>query len=84
MKTAVITVLLTGLCATLGFTAEGKGDPQNFEAKKAKVLKHIEQRIAHNTEEKACVQAAASHEALKACREKFRSEMKDDRKGRRQ
>jgi hypothetical protein len=82
MKSLVIAVTVTALCVTSVFAAEDKvGGGQNFETKKAEVLKRIEQRIAHNTEEKACVQAAASHDALKACREKFRAEIKNDRPG---
>lgn len=79
MKTALIAALLTGLCVTSVFAADDKGGGQNFETRKAEVLKHIDQRIARNQEEKTCVQAAANHDALKACREKFRAEMKSDR-----
>lgn len=84
MKRALIVAVLTGLFATTAFATDGKPGMggQNFEARKAEVLKNIEQRIARNTEEKACVQAATSHDALKACREKFRAEIKNDHQGR--
>ena len=84
MKTALIAALFTGLCVTSVFAADEKGVGQNFETRKAEVLKNIDQRIVRNQEEKACVQSAANHDALKACREKFRAEMKSDRPGKKQ
>ena len=84
MRTVVIVSLLVGFCVTSSFAADSTDKTQHFEGKKAEVLKNIEQRIAHNQEEKACVQAAANHDALKACRDKFRTEMKQDRQSRNQ
>ena len=52
---------------------------RNFEQKKAQILRHLDQKIAHVQEEKACVQSAANHDAMKACRERFKAEMKADR-----
>jgi hypothetical protein len=49
-----------------------QGGGQSVTQKKSEILQHIEQRIANSTLEKACVQAAQSHDSLKACREKYR------------
>jgi hypothetical protein len=51
----------------------------NFEKVKAEQLKRLEQRLVHLQEEKNCIQAAANYEAVKACREKFKGDMKADR-----
>jgi hypothetical protein len=79
MKTGLIAIVLTVISCSASFAEDIVGKGQHFEQKKAEVLKHIDQRIARNQEERACVQAAANHDALKACREKFKAEMKSDR-----
>ncbi len=84
MKAAVIAVIVTGLCVTVYLAGEGKGGGQSFEAKKAEVLHSIAQRIAHNSAEMTCVQAASSYDALETCREKFRVAVKNDREARNQ
>ncbi|HTP65070.1 MAG TPA: hypothetical protein VMJ66_06730 [Geobacteraceae bacterium] len=56
-----------------------KGPGPNFEQRKAEILKRIDERIARNQEEKACVQAANSPADIKACREKFKSEIQEQR-----
>jgi hypothetical protein len=48
----------------------------NFEQRKAEIINRIDQRIARIQEEKACVQAAQNHDDIRACREKFKEEMK--------
>lgn len=52
----------------------------DFNTVKAKIVERINTRIARNQEELACVQAAADHAALKACREKFKEEMRAQHK----
>jgi len=95
MKATIMAVIFAGVCAIPAFAADngnrpqgpgqgqgpGGGQGQNYEQRKAEILKHIDQKIARNQEEKGCVQAAKSHDDLKACREKFRAEMNGDRQG---
>lgn len=45
----------------------GKGDGQNFEQHKSKILDHIDKRIAEGQKRRACVAAASDVTALKAC-----------------
>jgi hypothetical protein len=86
MKTALIAAILTGALIVSAFAADSDTNPQglgqDFEQKKSDVLKHIEQRIARVQEEKACVQSAKAHSDIRACREKFRVEMKQDHQNR--
>ena len=46
-----------------------------FEERQAEVLKHIDTRLSSLQEEKTCVQAAKSHDDLRACRQKHHAEM---------
>lgn len=83
MKKALFVALLTAVVALPALAVDTAGTPQkpmpNFEERKSGILQHIDQRITRNQEEKACVQAAANQEALKACREKFKADLKEDR-----
>jgi hypothetical protein len=78
MKTVLIVIVLS-ISITLSFAEGNTGKAPHFEQKKVEVLKHTDQRIARNQEERSGVQAAANLDALKACREKFKAEMKSDR-----
>lgn len=82
-KTVVVTVLSLAFSVQV-FAADGSQQPAgpgpNFEKIKAEQLNRLEKRIAHLQEEKACIQAATNSEGVKACREKFKSEMKEDRR----
>jgi len=77
MKRALIAAAVLSLAfAAPVFALEGgKDQAQNFEKKKAAILENIDQRMAHLQNEKSCVQAAKSHEDLKACWEKQKQEM---------
>jgi len=80
MKRALIAaaVVLSLAFAVSAFADErqpSNNPGQNFEQRKAEILKMMDERIAGIQEEKSCVQAAKSHEDLKACREKHRAEM---------
>jgi len=80
MKTTIITTVITILLAVPAFAADSTPQAKvgpNFEQHKAEIVKRIDTRIARNQEEKACVQAATNHEAIKACRDKFKEEMKE-------
>jgi hypothetical protein len=76
MKTTAIAAAMIVACSTMVYAAGGESDSQgsgqNIAQKKSEILQHIDQRIANSTLEKACVQAAQSHDSLKACREKYR------------
>jgi len=60
-------------------TPQTKTASPNFEQHKADILKRIDERIAHNQEEKGCIQAAKNQNDIKACREKFKAENKEMR-----
>jgi hypothetical protein len=83
MKTAMIAVAVSILLAAPAFAADNapqpKGPGPNFEQRKSEILKRIDERIARNQEEKACVQAAQNHNDIKACRDKFKSEFQEQR-----
>lgn len=64
------------------FTGLASAADNNIEQKKAEQLKRVDERIAHLQEERSCIQAATTHDALKACHEKFRNEIKADKAGR--
>jgi len=57
----------------------GMGTAPQFEQMRADHLQRIEARIKSLQEEKACVHAAKNVDALRACRMKHRSEMKEFR-----
>lgn len=80
MKSAIVAVT-TLLVSATAFAAEvpQQGQGRNFENFKTNVINRINARIARNQEELSCVQAAQDHNALKACRQKFASEMKAER-----
>jgi hypothetical protein len=88
MKTAVITAVLTGIFVIPAYAVDSTTDPQgsgqNIEQKKSEILQHIDQRIANSQAEKVCVQAAKSHDEIKACREKYRPKSKADNQNRNQ
>ncbi|MBF0529213.1 MAG: hypothetical protein HQK55_08080 [Deltaproteobacteria bacterium] len=91
MKTTLKTTLMAAVIASVlvipAFAAESddkpqdkpQGQGQNFEQKKVEILQHIREKIARDQEEIICVQSATSHTELKACREKFRPESRNDR-----
>ena len=76
MKKALISAIVITLAFALPAFAAENNQPQQargpgFEERKAEILGHIDERIARNQQERACVQAAKSREDLKACRDKF-------------
>lgn len=85
MKTAMIAVVVSILFTVPAFADDnapqpkGKGPGPNFEQRKSDILKRIDERIARNQEEKTCVQAAKNHDDLKACRDKFKAEVQEQR-----
>ena len=62
MKKAIVIAAISLALAGSAFAADA-GKPENFEQKKAEVLKLLD-------EAKTCVQAAKNHDDFKACKEK--------------
>jgi len=83
MKTAIIAMAASLLFAAMSFAADNapqpKGPGPNFEQRKADILKRIDERIARSQEEKTCIQAANNQDDLKACRDKIRAEVQQQR-----
>lgn len=82
-RTVMAAVVLLLAFATPVIAVEGdqppKGPGQNFEQRKADILKRLDARIASAQEARACVQEAKNHEEIKACREKHKAEMQQFR-----
>jgi hypothetical protein len=85
MKTALIATVIAGVFAVPSFAADqntgamggqGPGQGQTVAQKKAEILAHIEQRITNSQAEKTCIQSATTHDALHACREKYRPQQR--------
>jgi len=76
MKTILIAAVISSMSVMPLLAADDTANSfehgQGIEQKKAKMLQHIDQRIALSQQEKVCVQAAQSHADLISCREKFR------------
>jgi hypothetical protein len=83
MKTAIIAMAASLLFVATAFAADNAPQPgepgPSFEQRKADILKRIDERIARSQEEKTCVQAAKNHDDLKACREKLKAEVQQQR-----
>jgi hypothetical protein len=84
MRVFALTVFVfVAVCAQLavadeqGMSPRGRG--HNVAQKKAEILQYIEERIANSKLEMTCVQSAQSHDELKACREKYRPQHKNNR-----
>jgi len=86
MKTKIISVVFAMFLAVPAFAVDNsslpKGPGPNFEQNRTDILKRIDARIARNQEEKSCVQAAKNHDDIKACRDKFKEELKEQRQKR--
>jgi hypothetical protein len=82
MKRAVIAVaaVLSLVFAVPAFAVEGirpsTGTVPDFEQMKADHLKRLDDRINSLQEEKACAQAAKNQDDLRACRPKYKAEMR--------
>ena len=81
MKTNIISMFIATIFAVPAFAVDSAPQPKapgpKFEQRKADLLKRIDERIVRIQEEKTCVQAATNHDGIKACREKLKSEMKE-------
>lgn len=75
----MMTRLLLGLVLIAVSALPASAGDSNFEQKKAEILARIDQKIAQKQQEKACIQAATSHNDLKVCREQFRGSNNDHR-----
>lgn len=73
--------------ALLSLSIPAIAQEDKFEDKKAKMISHLEKRIANLNEAKTCVSGAADKEALKGCHAKLkedRMEMREDMKEKRE
>lgn len=79
-KTIVRTLVLAAALTLPSLPMDAKGQPPGgppggpgpgFEEKRAEMLRHIEEKIARNHQEKACVQAARGFDDLRACRDRY-------------
>jgi hypothetical protein len=76
MKEVTLAALILLCLAIPAVAADVGGQPQDrsgrdFQQTKAEILKRIDERLARIQQERACVEAARSHEDARACREKF-------------
>jgi hypothetical protein len=79
MIAVAVSILFAAPVLAADNTPQPRGPGANFEQRKSEILKRIDDRIARNQEEKGCVQAAKNHDDLKACREKFKAEVQEQR-----
>lgn len=87
MKKTIVWVCSVAILAGAGFagaeTAAPKAAPEDFAARKARILQHMDERekkmAVKRQETRGCVQAAQSDSDLKACREKLKAEHKEKR-----
>jgi len=83
MKRIVMILFAVFASASISFAADtapqAKEFGQNFDKHKTEVISRIDARIARNQEEKSCVQAAQKPADIKACQDKFKSEMREHR-----
>ena len=63
------------LLVVFAFPLVGRAE-ENFEAQKTMMAQNLDQRIASLQKMKGCFQSASSHDAIKACRETHRTEMR--------
>ena len=84
-KEDFMTRLMTLLPALL-LAVASHGDEGTFEARKATMLRHIDERLSSLQQHRACVQAAGDQEALRQCRKasreqrkKFRETLREER-----
>ena len=66
----------------LFFGLSGFANDEKFETHKAEALKRIEERMAKLTEHRSCVSGSTSRDQLKACREKMRDWLKEQKEER--
>jgi hypothetical protein len=83
MKKALVVAAISLALAGSAFAAEGD-NAQTFEQKKAEMLKKIENRINKMQEDRSCVQSAKDHDSLKACNEKRKKMIEEEKKGKAQ
>lgn len=87
MKVLVMVLAASFSLQSFAQEQESKPEVQNVEARKAEMLKNIDERIAKLNEHKTCVSAAPNKEALKKCHEsmkEFRNDQKEQWKEKRE
>jgi hypothetical protein len=66
-------LLVLGLAGFAETLHAANGAPADFEQRKAEQLRRLDQRLSRLRDERACVQAAASQDALKSCRQQLKA-----------
>ena len=70
-----LTTSVLAAAAMIGCTVNGysaSASPARFEERRAQHLQRLESRIKRMQEQKSCIAAATTDEALKTCQERFR------------
>lgn len=85
MKTAIIAAILACVSVMPAFAGQEDNNQREqqrpvFEQRKADILQRIQRREGKIREEKACIQAARSHEEVRLCREKYGPKLGFDHK----
>ena len=78
-QTIIVAALLMAVSTAFAADTPTQGPGQNIDNVKSDVIARINARIARNQVELSCVQSAKNHADLKACREKFMEEMREQR-----
>jgi hypothetical protein len=81
MKSKIISAVVAILSAVPAFAVDSTIQPKpagpNFEKHKSEIISRIDARIARDQEKKSCVQASQNNTDIKACRDKFKAETKE-------
>jgi hypothetical protein len=70
-------LLLAIFCLAPMSSFAEKDDGKTFEEKKSMLLTHIDKRIAHLNDSKACVAGAKDKDALMVCKQKMKEHRKE-------
>lgn len=72
MKTIAVNLLVAVVLALSAGAGHSAAAPASLEQEKAEQLKRIDTRIKRLQDERACVSAASTREAIRSCRQQFR------------
>jgi hypothetical protein len=72
MKTIAVNLLVALFLALSAGAGHSAAAPVSLEQEKAEQLKRIDTRIRRLQDEKSCISAATTREAIRSCRQQFR------------
>jgi len=86
MKRILVAAIFLSLVAIVPVFGADSGQPENangqtFEQRQSHIMRMIDERIASLREAKTCIQAARNDDELRACKEKFMAELREQRGG---